>query len=89
MIRLRATDLHWRVVDGEVIAIDLRSGRYLGLNGSGAGLWELIAAGATREELVERLVRDYGIDRARARRDVDALLADLVARTLLAGGETC
>jgi hypothetical protein len=89
-LRVRADGVHWRAIDGEVVILDARAHRYLALNRSGAELWGGLVAGATREELVARLVDAYAVDAGRAGADVDALLAALAARSLLlvAGPET-
>jgi len=82
-LRLRPDTLHWRRIDDEVIAIDIRASTYLSANGSGALLWEALAEGATREELAELLVHAFDIDRARAITDVESFLDDLTGRGLL------
>jgi hypothetical protein len=83
-LRLRHTEVAWRDVDGEVVALDERAAVYLAANPAGALLWRALAAGATRDELVAELVRVYGIDTARAGADTDAFLRDLDTRGLLA-----
>jgi hypothetical protein len=83
-LRLRHTEVAWRDVDGEVVALDERAAVYLAANPAGALLWRALAAGATRDELVAELVRAYGIDTARAGADTDAFLRDLDTRGLLA-----
>ncbi len=84
-LRVRREDLHWRAIDGEVVILDARTQRYLALNRSGGELWARLVDGATREELVGVLVAAYGLDAARAGGDVDALIAELAARSLVAG----
>jgi Coenzyme PQQ synthesis protein D (PqqD) len=86
IVRSRTEGLHWRLVDGEVLLLDERNGRYLALNSSGALLWELLVTGATRDQLAQRLVTEYGIGQAQAERDVDALVGELTSRSLLALG---
>jgi hypothetical protein len=83
-LRLRRTEVAWRDVDGEVVALDERAAVYLAANPAGALLWRALAAGATRDELVAELVDAYGIDAARARADTDAFLRELSSRGLLA-----
>jgi len=87
-LRLRPDALHWRRIEDEVIAIDLRASTYLSANGSGAVLWEALARGATREALAELLVQKFGIDNARAASDVQSFVDDLTARGLLELDET-
>jgi hypothetical protein len=76
-------DIDWREIDGEVVVLDRRQGKYLAVNPSGAVLWPALVEGATEETLIERLVNRYRIDRERARHDVGAFLDWLVDRELL------
>ena len=82
-LQLRDVDLDWREVEGELVALDLRESRYLAVNRTGQVLWAALAEGATRPQLVERLIDDFGIDQARAAADVDAFTAELESRDLL------
>lgn len=83
-LRLRDDALAWREVEGEVVALDLRTLNYLGVNQTGAVLWPALAEGTTRDELVQRLVAAFGIDEASAARDLDAFLASLAEHGFLA-----
>lgn len=82
-LRLREDGLKWREIEGEMVAVDVRTSTYLSANPSGMALWEPLAAGTSREALVATLVEAFGIDRARAAADVDAFLGELRARDLL------
>jgi hypothetical protein len=82
-LRLRTADLHWRAIDGEVIALEGSASIYLAANSAGTVLWHALAAGATREELAGQLAATYGIDRERALADVAAYLAELASHGLL------
>jgi hypothetical protein len=81
--KLRDQDLDWREVEGELVALDLRESRYLAINRTGQVLWAALAEGATEDELTERLVEAFEIERARAAADVDAFTTDLESRGLL------
>ena len=83
-LRLRPEALSWREVDGQLVAVDTRTSTYLAANPTGLLLWETLAAGTTRDVLVERLVERYGIDAERAAADVDHFLDSLRTRGLLA-----
>jgi hypothetical protein len=82
-LKLRAEQLTWEVVEGEIVALDLASSEYLGLNGTGAALWQRLAAGATRDELIDGLVARFDVAADQAGRDVDAFVADLGTLGLL------
>ena len=77
------TDIDWREIDGEVVVLDRREGRYLAINPSGTVLWPTLVEGSTEETLVERLATRYRLDRDRAQSDVRAFLDWLRGRSLL------
>jgi hypothetical protein len=81
--RLAATGVEWRVVQDEVLAVDLEGSEYLGVNRAGTVLWTALAQGARREALVERLMDAEGVDAARAEHDVEQFLRELRERGLL------
>ena len=81
--RLNQDDVEWRDVGDEILALDVNTATYLSVNASGAVLWEAVTKGATKEELVERLVDHFGIGAEQAGTDVDAFLAGLAERGLL------
>jgi hypothetical protein len=84
MTRLRLRrDLVWREADGETLATGGELGKYVSTNAAGSVLWQALATGASREDLVERLVAEFGIDTGRAARDVDTFVADLQQNGLL------
>jgi hypothetical protein len=75
--------VEWRKVEGEVVAVDLRTSEYLAINRTGAALWRDLAAGATPAALAERLVDDFEVEPGVAGRDVTEFLAFLEQRGLL------
>jgi hypothetical protein len=68
---------------GEAVVLHLTTGSYFSVNASGAALLDRLAAGATREQLVDGLVRAFGIARETATSDVAAWLDRLAANGLL------
>ena len=76
-------DIDWREIDGEVVVLDRREGRYLAVNPSAATLWPALVEGASEDALIDRLVERYTVDRDRARTDVRAFVGWLGDRGLL------
>lgn len=83
MPRLRADSIAWRQIGDEVVVLDLRTSQYVSANASAGLLWRGLERGATRDELIAELEREYEIDAETAAADVDAFLADCRARELL------
>jgi hypothetical protein len=82
-IELRDENISWQELDGQVVVLDTARGTYLLLNASAAVLWAVVAAGATRSELVETLVSRYGLGQDTAQNDVNAFLHSLNDRALV------
>jgi hypothetical protein len=82
-LRLRNKALEWREIEDEVVAVDTRKAVYMAVNHTGAVLWPALAEGATREELVERLIQAYDVDRGAAEADVSAFVTMLEEQDLL------
>ncbi len=70
-------------MDDQIVVADMRSGRYFGLDGVGARVWELLGQRATRGAIVDRLLAEYDVSRDVLERDVSALLEDLADRRLI------
>jgi hypothetical protein len=83
-LRLRPDALVWREIDEELVAVDIAASTYLSANQTGALLWQMLARGTTRVDLVRELVDRFGISAERAGTDVDAFVQDLRKRELLA-----
>jgi hypothetical protein len=82
-LHLRRERLEWSAVDEEIVALDIDTERYLGINPSGRLLWQALGPGATRDELAALLVEHYRIETADAQRDVERFVAELDGRGLL------
>jgi len=66
------------------VLLDLRSGKYLALNGVGSILWEALATGASPGMAMERLAERFpDVPPDRLGRDAEVLLSQLQARGLL------
>jgi Coenzyme PQQ synthesis protein D (PqqD) len=78
-----ADEVAWREVDDEVVLLDLRTSMYWSLNGAAAVLWVALADGSSLEELSLRLVTEYGLDPATARRDAWKFLESCLKEDLL------
>ena len=83
MLKLRAEDLEFREIDGEVVALDLRTSSYIGVNQTGGALWPLLQQGTDEPALVRHLVERFGVAESVAQDDVRRFIDDLQARGLL------
>jgi coenzyme PQQ synthesis protein D (PqqD) len=82
-VRLRPGVLEWREVEGDIVALDLRSSTYFAVNPTGAAIWRTLADGATRDELVSQLQGAFAVDPNTATNDLDAFLQELREKDLL------
>ena len=73
-------------IDGETIVIDLSTGTYYSLRGSGPTIWNAVASGASREAIVESLENAYEASPGEIAEAAGAFLAQLEAEQLIAQG---
>jgi hypothetical protein len=84
-MKVRGTEVMWRVVDRKVVILDLRSSTFLTTNVTGSRLWTLLQEDIDRESLVKGLLEAYEVDEKTARADVDRFLELLQTNGLLEG----
>jgi len=81
--KIRSDQVAWEVLDDEVVILDLRQSLYWSLNDSAAALWQMLAEGATVDELVARIERGFGAPADVAVADVTAFVDSCLAQELL------
>jgi hypothetical protein len=72
-----------KVFEDEAIVINVVTGRYYDLEGSGALAWTMLAAGASADEVAAAFTQHFEVDAETARRDVGELAERLVAEELV------
>jgi hypothetical protein len=75
--------VHHRGVHGEVVILDTKTDRYLGLNASGAVIWEALVNGGSPADAADLVAERFVVSMDVAQRDVEALVQDLVRLQLL------
>jgi hypothetical protein len=73
----------WRLIEGEAVILSLDTKMLRGLNPVGSRVWELIDGRRSVDEIVEQIVREFGVARERAAEDVGAFVRDLLGRGLV------
>jgi Coenzyme PQQ synthesis protein D (PqqD) len=73
-------------IDGETIIIDLASGSYYSLQGSGPEIWNGLAEGETLPALTQRLTASYG-ESQEIKAALATFLRELEAEQLIQRGE--
>ena len=68
---------------GEFVILNLVDENYYGVDKAGARIWELIQEPRTLGEIVERICEEYDVERNKVEQDVDALVSELLARSLV------
>ena len=80
---LNAEQVSAQVIDDEAVIINLSSGVYYSLSGSGALAWSLLERGRSVEETAAALAQHYGIGIDQAAGDVAGLLQQLQDEQIL------
>ncbi len=84
--RLNPDRVVHETIDGETIIIQLETGTYYSLAGSGAEIWAMLAAGRSAGEVVGELEQRYAGSRDELAEATDALVRELRREELLEEG---
>ncbi len=69
-------------MDGEVVMMDIMSGKYYNLGRTGGEIWSLLEEAKTLEELVDELTAKYDVDRSVCSEQVESFLKSGLDRGL-------
>lgn len=81
-------DALYQLLGGEAVLLNMQTEQYFGLDKVGTRVWEVLAEAGTPEMIVAKLVAEYDVDEAVLRRDIDALLAELVQAKLIVSADS-
>lgn len=61
----------------ELVLLEIESGGYFGLKGTGLRVWELLTEFRSLEPIIEVLSMEYAVDKTTLREDIEGLLVKL------------
>lgn len=78
------SDLAWRVIDGEVVILKVKTTTYYSLDPVGSFIWSRMKEGPqTRQEMLGAVLAEFEVEQSQAAADLDELISDLVREELL------
>ncbi|MEK6633437.1 MAG: PqqD family protein [Nitrospirota bacterium] len=80
-------DIAFRDIADEAVVLNLSTGIYFGLDSVGTRIWHLLAEHGSSEPVVNALLAEYDVEEGRLRRDVEALIQQLLDKGLVARDE--
>jgi len=78
-----AEEVVFRNMGGEAVLLHLGTASYFGLNAVGARVWQLLGEHKSIDAILPPLLREFDVDKARLRNDVETLVAQLLEQKLL------
>ncbi len=75
-------------IDGEAILIHLGTGTYYSLDGVGAEVWGMLAAGADQDAVLAAAAQRYDGDPKEVQRGLSSLVGELLREGLLVQGDS-
>jgi len=68
---------------GELVILELNTGKYYGLNRVGTRIWNLIQEPRRVSDILNIILNEYDVEPDRCERDLSALLQDLATHGLM------
>ena len=82
-------DVVWRLVEGEVVLLNITTGQYYSLDEVGSRVWSLLpSTGSSLEGLRDALLAEFDADPSDIDRDLQDLFGRLLAADLVVTAET-
>jgi hypothetical protein len=81
--RVNGNDVVGRIVDGEGVVFNLASGMYYGLDPTGALVWTMVERHHSSAEVASMLAALHGLDLDQVSDDVEHLVDELLAESLI------
>lgn len=82
-LRSNSREIAAKIVDGDAILINLHSGLYYSLGGSGAFVWSLLARGTSVAEITDAVAARFRVSPDQVRDDLRGLANELVTEQLV------
>ena len=70
-------------IHDEIVMVNITQGNYFGLNSVGSDIWELLKEPYSIEELCEKLMNEYDIDKDACLRDVNSFIEELIKNDIV------
>ena len=77
------SDVLFRVLDGEAVILNLRSGIYFGLDTIGTRMWQLIRDHSSSTQIISILLDEYEVAKDQLEKDLEQLIEDLLGKGLI------
>lgn len=77
-------DVFHQDLGGEAVLLEVKSGKYFGLDAVGSRMWNLLVEHKTLQPVYEVLAEEYNVDPERLKNDLLNLVQKLVEKNLLA-----
>ena len=74
----RKPDLIGASVDDEMVMMSVDNGQYYGLSGIAPRVWELLETPHTFDQLVDRILEEFKVDRTVCEADMSGFLKEMV-----------
>ncbi|HXO41147.1 MAG TPA: PqqD family protein [Thermoanaerobaculia bacterium] len=82
----RNPNVHWTILEGEAVLVNLENGYFFTLNQVGATIWELLSEERTLDEVLMAICARYDVAEHSARADLMNFINMLNHEQLVEGG---
>jgi hypothetical protein len=78
-----APDVVFRVLDGQAVLLNLKTGVYFGLNEMGTDIWNNLVENGSLEAAYQRILKEYDVEPELAARDLLRITTELLDKGLV------
>lgn len=86
MFKVDRNKVFWRTVEDETVILNIDTGLYYTLAGTGKAIWEMIVDGKGHAEILAKIASRFDVDEKTAARDLDGFIKVLNKEDLIERG---
>ena len=70
-------------MNGETVMMEIQGGKYYSIGEIGGYIWKLLVEPISIDDLVDKLICEYDVERAQCKTDVEEFIEELKKRNLI------
>lgn len=87
MFKIDKEKIFWRTVENETVVLNIDTGIYYTLDGSGKTIWDMMASGKGEDEIIGKVVSKFDVDTKTVAKDLESLIKTFKKEGLIEGGK--
>lgn len=79
----RSNDFVFNEIDGEMVMMNIETGKYVSLNQTGKTIWHILEQNKTITQIIEEILAQYDVSQAQCTQEVSHFITQMVEQEVV------